>query len=98
MKASIEHWPGALVARTDERVTAAGRTGLPATIAQNFDSQFDFVWRNVRRLGVPESSADDVIAAPFGYDANTIHSRLRAARRAFEQAYARVQAGKEDLP
>ena len=38
------------------------------------------------------------IAELFGSNTNTIHSRLRAARKAFEQAYARSQAGQEDLP
>jgi RNA polymerase sigma-70 factor (ECF subfamily) len=37
------------------------------------------------------------IAELFGSNTNTIHSRVRAAKRAFEQAYARSRAGK-DLP
>jgi len=38
------------------------------------------------------------IAEFFGSNTNTIHSRLRAAKRAFEQAYRRSQAGEEHLP
>jgi RNA polymerase sigma-70 factor (ECF subfamily) len=30
-----------------------------------YDEHFDFVWRNVRRLGVPESSADDAVQDVF---------------------------------
>lgn len=36
------------------------------------------------------------IAELFGSNVNTIHSRLRAARRAFDQAYARLRAGDAD--
>jgi RNA polymerase sigma-70 factor (ECF subfamily) len=177
---------------------------LPQTIAQIYDSYFDFVWRNARRLGIPEASADDVtqdvfivvqrridsydgrasmqawifgillrvvqdhrrsfrrkgarhvplehevnrsagaahdpspldqlerlqrvrlveqllseidedkrcllilseieqwtlreIAQFYGSNINTIYSRLRAAKRAFEQAYERSQSAKEPLP
>jgi RNA polymerase sigma-70 factor (ECF subfamily) len=38
------------------------------------------------------------IAEFYGSNTNTIHSRLRAAKRDFEQAYRRSQAGKEELP
>jgi RNA polymerase sigma-70 factor, ECF subfamily len=38
------------------------------------------------------------IAEFYGSNTNTIHSRLRAAKRAFEQAYLQSQAGKEELP
>lgn len=38
---------------------------LPETIEQIYDAYFDFVWRNARRLGVPESSADDVAQDVF---------------------------------
>jgi len=204
LKASLEHWPVPLIARKDVQVTPAAGAVLPATLAQIYEANFNFVWRNACLLGVPQSSADDVVqdvfmivqrrlqdydgrasiqawifgilirvvrdhrrsfrrkgarhvplepesgydvtAAPspspvelaeraerrrllervlfeldeqkrtllvlseleqwtlreiaelFGSNTNTIHSRLRAAKRAFEQAYARVQAGKEDLP
>jgi len=38
------------------------------------------------------------IAEFYGSNTNTIHSRLRAAKRAFKGAHARSQAGKEELP
>ena len=206
MKAPIEHWPVHLIARDDhaEKAVSPPAGSLPENLAQIYDAHFDFVWRSARRLGVSETSADDVtqdvfmivhrrianydgrapmqawifgilvrvvhdhrrsfrhkgarnvpfeqdvarhvgvapgptpieqaeraehvrlldkllgeldedkrtllilseleewtlreIAEYFGSNTNTIHSRLRAAKRAFEQAYVRAQAGKEMLP
>jgi RNA polymerase sigma-70 factor (ECF subfamily) len=205
LKASLEPWPVHVTARHDAQDAGTTRDVLPATLAQIYDAHFDFVWRNARRLGVPEASADDVaqdvfmivqrriadfdgraslrawifgilirvvrdhrrsfrrkggrhvpldhectkddvalssgptpielaergervrllntllagldedkrtllilseleewtlreIAALFGSNTSTIYSRLRAAKRAFEQAYARSQAGKKDVP
>ena len=37
-----------------------------------YDAQFDFVWRTARRLGVPESAADDVVQDTFV----VLHRRL----------------------
>jgi RNA polymerase sigma-70 factor (ECF subfamily) len=193
-----------LVTSDDVTDRHACRAVLPDRLAQLYEDHFDFVWRNARRLGVPEASADDVtqdvflvvqrriadfdgrtsiqswifgilirvvrdhrrsfrrkgartvsldhestghggaiayrganeavehaervrlfetllaeldedkrtllilseleqwtlreIAELFGSNTNTIYSRLRAAKRAFEQAYARSQAGKGRLP
>ena len=204
MKASLEPW-SALIVREDTKDDRATPTPLPGALAQIYEQHFDFVWRNARRLGVPEANADDVaqdvfmivqrrmadfdgrasvqawifgilvrvvrdhrrsfrrkgarhvpleeatqgttsavepgptpvevagraehvrllerllgeldedkrtllilseleqwtlreIAELFGSNTNTIHSRVRAAKRAFEEAYARSQAGKDDLP
>jgi RNA polymerase sigma-70 factor (ECF subfamily) len=205
LKASLEPWPVHLTARRDPKDLGTTRNALPGTLAQIYDAHFDFVWRNARRLGVPEASADDVaqdvfmivqrrlaefdgrapvrawifgiltrvardhrrsfrrkagrnvpldheftnndaalasgptpielaeraervrlldtllaeldedkrtllilseleewtlreIAELFDSNTNTIHSRLRVAKRAFEQAYARTRAGKKDRP
>ena len=53
----------------DPRDTESGKhvaqLQLPETIAHIYDSHFDFVWRNARRLGVPEASADDVVQDVF---------------------------------
>jgi RNA polymerase sigma-70 factor, ECF subfamily len=193
-----------LIERGDETAVPMPEPSLPETLAQIYDAHFDFVWRNARRLGVEESSADDVtqdvfmivhrriahydgrasmrawifgilirvvrdhrrsfrrkgarnvpfelatghdanvapvptpveeaeraerarqlerllrelddekrtllilseleewtlreIAELYGSNTNTIYSRLRAAKRALEQAYLRLQAGKEHLP
>lgn len=204
MKASPEPWRLHLVASDDLTDRHACHAALPDRLARLYEDHFDFVWRNARRLGVPEASADDVtqdvflvvqrritdfdgrtsiqswifgilirvvrdhrrsfrrkgartvsleqeadrdgsaiayraandavehaervrlfekllaeldedkrtllilseleqwtlreIAELFGSNTNTIYSRVRAAKRAFEQAYARWQAGKERLP
>lgn len=37
-----------------------------------YEEHFDFVWRNVRRLGVPEASADDAVQDVF----LVVHRRL----------------------
>jgi RNA polymerase sigma-70 factor (ECF subfamily) len=77
LKASIEHWPVQLTARHDAapegnaqprsevKVTPKPGNALPQSLAQIYDSYFDFVWRNARRLGVPEASADDVAQDVF---------------------------------
>ena len=202
MKASLEHWP--VHFGRDDAGASQAQVSLPDTLAQIYDAHFDFVWRNARRLGVHESSADDVaqdvfmivqqrfadydgrssmqawifgilvrvvrdhrrsfrrkgarnvplepevtrelgvapgptpleqaesaerarlmdkllgeldedkrtllilseledwtlreIAEFYASNTNTIYSRLRAAKRAFEQAYRRSQAGEEELP
>lgn len=36
-----------------------------ASLDQIYSEHFDFVWRNARRLGVPESSAEDVVQDVF---------------------------------
>ena len=205
MKVSPEPWPLHLIAPEDAKGMPASRDLLPSKLARIYEDHFDFVWRNARRLGVPEASADDVaqdvflivqrriadfddgrgsiqswifgilvrvvrdhrrsfrrkgarnvsldhestkaaavaygtnpnelvehaervrlfeellakldedkrtllilseleqwtlreIAELFGSNTNTIHSRLRAAKRAFERAYARSRSPEEDLP
>ncbi|HEY2732530.1 MAG TPA: RNA polymerase sigma factor [Polyangiales bacterium] len=85
MKASLERWPAASNARAAEAanavVTLAPRLG---SFAQIYDAHFDFVWRNARRLGVPEASADDVTQDVF----MIVHRRIasfdgRASMRAW---------------
>jgi RNA polymerase sigma-70 factor (ECF subfamily) len=41
------------------------RERAPASFDAIYDAQFDFVWRMARRLGVPESAADDVVQDTF---------------------------------
>ena len=38
---------------------------LPTSVEEIYEDNFDFVWRNARRLGVPASSADDVVQDVF---------------------------------
>lgn len=47
----------------DQRVTQAG--ALPGSLAEIYTEYFAFVWRNARRLGVPASSAEDVVQEVF---------------------------------
>jgi RNA polymerase sigma-70 factor (ECF subfamily) len=79
LKASLERWPAPQLAATSDikqrdmtRDTSRDTTRTPATpepflgsLSQIYDTHFDFVWRNARRLGVPEASADDVAQEVF---------------------------------
>ena len=53
------------VTRDDARPVVASGAALHGTLAQIYDAHFDFVWRNARRLGVPDASADDVAQDVF---------------------------------
>ncbi|HMJ12476.1 MAG TPA: RNA polymerase sigma factor [Polyangiaceae bacterium] len=64
MKASTESWPVPLPLREDAGAVATP-DGLVGSMAQIYDAHFDFVWRNARRLGVPEASVDDVVQDVF---------------------------------
>ena len=65
LKASHEPWPLHLNAPEGAKVETLSRDLLPETLAQIYEAHFDFVWRNARRLGVPEASADDVTQDVF---------------------------------
>lgn len=67
MKASLEPWPVQVMARVDSKPgrTSESERSLPEPLAQIYDKHFDFVWRNARRLGVPEASAEDVAQDVF---------------------------------
>jgi RNA polymerase sigma-70 factor (ECF subfamily) len=57
------------------QVEAAPSPSVPALEAsyeELYREHFDFVWRNVRRLGVPEASADDAVQDVFV----VVHRRL----------------------
>jgi RNA polymerase sigma-70 factor (ECF subfamily) len=41
------------------------RTSLSARFDAVYEAQVDFVWRNLRRLGVPDTAADDVVQSVF---------------------------------
>jgi RNA polymerase sigma-70 factor (ECF subfamily) len=66
LKVSLEYFQAGLSGCDDapKRVTSRD-SGLPESLAQIYDEHFDFVWRNARRLGVPEASADDVTQDVF---------------------------------
>jgi RNA polymerase sigma-70 factor (ECF subfamily) len=77
LTSSIEYLPVRLTARDEaspetdvqpvsgEDVAPTPEETLPQTIAEIYDSYFHFVWRNARRLGIPEASADDVTQDVF---------------------------------
>jgi RNA polymerase sigma-70 factor (ECF subfamily) len=70
LKASIEHWPADCPTRESEPKVAGGP--IVGTLAEVYHAHFYFVWRNARRLGVPESSLDDVVQDVF----IVVHRRL----------------------
>jgi RNA polymerase sigma-70 factor (ECF subfamily) len=69
LKASVEHWPAGCPVRESEPKAAGAVVG---TLAEIYHAHFYFVWRNARRLGVPEASVDDVVQDVF----IVVHRRL----------------------
>jgi RNA polymerase sigma-70 factor (ECF subfamily) len=64
LKASVEPWPAGCPVRESEP-PKAGKGALVGTIAEIYHAHFHFVWRNARRLGVPEANVDDVVQDVF---------------------------------
>jgi RNA polymerase sigma-70 factor (ECF subfamily) len=65
LKASLERWPVGVPVKNEAKVAAPTSGSLAGSLAEIYDVHFDFVWRNARRLGVPEASADDVVQDVF---------------------------------
>lgn len=65
MKASLEPWSVRLPDFDAGNAAPTTPAALVGTMAQVYDAHFDFVWRNARRLGVSEASADDVVQDVF---------------------------------
>jgi len=55
-----------------EGAIASGAQVRPWSFEELYDAQLDFVWRSARRLGVDESSVDDVVQQVF----LVVHRRL----------------------
>jgi RNA polymerase sigma-70 factor (ECF subfamily) len=70
LKASLEHWPADCPVRESEPKAVGG--ALVGTLAEIYHAHFYFVWRNARRLGVPEANVDDVVQDVF----IVVHRRL----------------------
>lgn len=70
MKASLETWPASCP--VPESAPKAAGAALVGTLAEIYHAHFYFVWRNARRLGVPEASLDDVVQDVF----IVVHRRL----------------------
>lgn len=51
---------------------AAATSGEAPTFEALYEQQFDFVWRNIRRLGVPDAQVDDAVQEVF----LVVHRRL----------------------
>jgi RNA polymerase sigma-70 factor (ECF subfamily) len=71
LKASLEHWPVDCPVRESEPKTVGGV--LVGTLAEIYRAHFHFVWRNARRLGVPDAHVDDVVQDVF----IVVHRRLK---------------------
>lgn len=54
-----------MASRDDTRVPAAAPQVAAASFAEIYAEHSGFVWRNARRLGVPASSAEDVVQEVF---------------------------------
>lgn len=76
MKASAEHWPAGCAVHDSERESnvpaPAPAPVLVGTMAEVYREHFHFVWRNARRLGVPNANLDDVVQDVF----IVVHRRL----------------------
>lgn len=51
--------------REDASGVVSTADAVVGSLAQIYNAHFDFVWRNARRLGIPEASADDVVQDVF---------------------------------
>lgn len=65
MKALLDALPMRLPTRNDATDAAATPEPAAFTLDEIYHAHFDFVWRNARRLGIPETSADDVVQDVF---------------------------------
>lgn len=62
--------PGVVVAGAE--IDALSSRASSPSFSEVYEQHFDFVWRSARRLGVPESSVDDVVQDVFV----TVYRRL----------------------
>jgi RNA polymerase sigma-70 factor (ECF subfamily) len=65
LKATRESLSLPMAVQDDVRGAKSGTHLAPASFAQIYREYADFVWRNARRLGVPASSAEDVLQEVF---------------------------------
>ena len=65
MKALLDGLPMRLSSQGDGEEVAATPESAVGSLDQIYNAHFDFVWRNARRLGIPEASADDVVQDVF---------------------------------
>jgi RNA polymerase sigma-70 factor (ECF subfamily) len=60
----------------------------PQRVRQVVDTYFDFIWRSVRRLGVPEANVDDATQQVFVVAANKLAGVPTSGERSFLFAIA----------
>ena len=65
MKAAPDSWSTSMPAREPPSGTLSKPQLAVGSFTDIYNTYFDFVWRNARRLGVPESAADDVVQEVF---------------------------------
>jgi RNA polymerase sigma-70 factor (ECF subfamily) len=65
LKVLAEYGAIHVIGRNDTKGARAQGHPLPADVSEVYEAHFDFVWRNARRLGVPEANADDVTQDVF---------------------------------
>ena len=65
MKALLDGLPMRLPPSNNATDAAATPDPTVGTLDEIYNAHFDFVWRNARRLGIPETSADDVVQDVF---------------------------------
>jgi len=64
LKATPQGWSVRMASQDDAGAPANARVAA-ASFVEIYDEYSDFVWRNARRFGVPESSAEDVVQEVF---------------------------------
>jgi RNA polymerase sigma-70 factor (ECF subfamily) len=65
LKALLDGLPMRLSGQGNARDAATPQDQTVGSLDQIYHVHFDFVWRNARRLGIPEASADDVVQDVF---------------------------------
>ena len=65
MKALLDGLPMRLPSQNIAGDTTATKDPTIGSFDQIYHAHFSFVWRNARRLGIPEASADDVVQDVF---------------------------------
>jgi RNA polymerase sigma-70 factor, ECF subfamily len=70
--ATLRHSPWSPVNRTSAKPQSRPAQAVSPTLDAIYDEHFDFVWRSLRRLGVPADALDDALQEVF----LVVHRRL----------------------
>lgn len=63
-----------------QKLASAAGTGMSEALAEAYEAHFDFVWRSLRRLGVPAEGLEDAAQDVFVVAARKIHEFEGRAR------------------